>query len=255
RAIWETLRADARRLAVHAHVPAPRVSESLPLASASDDGGEAASADLLVVVGPEHVHIARFGAIAVREGRVEALDVEDPEGHFEDLSVPPESSDEVEPIDALVERLGAIELAPDAVVAVSAAYGTPVSRLQRVLASMVLARRAPQVVVQRASDDTLRAAPIQLVDQRATGAPGDAIIAVLPEGYALSESGRAIEIPRVAGMSTAPLDAGALAGAIGSSRGRRLIVDARGAVEAFEVIDTVFRAGRRGEVVGLLVGR
>ncbi|AKF08474.1 hypothetical protein [Sandaracinus amylolyticus] len=250
RAVWPALQDDARRLSNHVHHPAPILAADAPISHAPYDDGDAARADLVVGVGASGVRLMRVPAVRVREGRLEPMAEETPPI---DVDVPSAADAEPAALGTLVERLRRVELAPDAVVAIGAADDVPAERLQRVLASMVAAQRAPTTLVRAASDGSLRAVPTRVIDDYAAGAPGDVLVELRPTGYAVSGRDRdPAEIPRVAAMSLAPLDEDALDALIGSVPGRRVVVRAAGALPARELIDTAFRVAEDGDLVALV---
>ncbi|UJR78903.1 Hypothetical protein I5071_9360 [Sandaracinus amylolyticus] len=250
RAVWPALQDDARRLQNHVHHPMPIVAEGTPISHAPYDDGDPARADLIVGVGERGVRVLRIAPVRVRDGRLEPLGESPPSI---DVDVPSAADAEPPALDALVERLRNVELAPEAVVAVGAADDVPAERLQRVLASMVAAQRAPTTLVRTASDGSLREVPMRVIDDYAAGAPGDVFVELRPTGYAVTGTDRdPAEIPRVAAMSLAPLDEDALEALIGSVPGRRVVVRAAGALPARELIDTAFRVAEDGDLVALV---
>lgn len=232
RAVWSALTPHRRRLELHVHSPAPQIADRA-LVSGATPGGAPAHVTLLVAVTGHGEEIVSVPPVRVRHGRIE--------------NVPPSRS--IEPplpgppppgIDrALVARLRRIEVAPDAVVAVGATPDAPPGRLQRVLASMVQAQRAPSAVVQEARDGSLRTAPIEAIGVGQAGTPGDVVVHLRPGGLRVTEAlaGEPPVTPVALGTPTP---------------GRRLVLDATDEVPPSEIVQAAFAAAEHEQRVAIV---
>jgi hypothetical protein len=252
RALISLARARAAEIAARVERPLLRVSEALGVTPGSD-AGDPVRADLLIVVTPTEVRLARPAAYAVRDGTVVMVeDAPDVLPRSVAVALPREYRPVIAAIDDLTPAIAERPFPSGGVVALSASPEVETHVLLRVVASAAAARRAPTLLVRRATDGTLRGAPIVLVARDEIGQPGDLVVRVRMGGYGLARGrGREQMLPRVRSERGMVFDLEGLAAALARMPHRRAVLDSMTTVSARDFLDTAFAIAAR-EPVALL---